>query len=341
MKSEDPLHFEEALHTEIKQWLPQISPSLDTIFFGGGTPSMTAYDSIAKAMEPLWKRCSLHAQTEWTMEANPSSIELNALRSLRAYGVNRISLGVQAMQDPLLQALGRVHTSNKVHEALNVIFEAGFENVSVDLLCGVPSQSESDLESSLALVCQFPLTHLSCYLLTLPPHHRLYPDLPEEETQLKHLLLVDQFLQSKNFEHYEISNFARAGKKSEHNWRYWKRNSYLGLGPSAHSFDASTEKRWQNVASLRSYAHRLKEGKTSVQFSETLTFEQIELERWMLALRLNEGFPRSWLRLPHQKEKAEKLQASGLLEPHPHLEHERLTPRGLALADQIIPFLLA
>ena len=130
MKSEDPLQFEEALRTEIHQWSPWIAPRLDTLFFGGGTPSMTAYDSIARAMEPLWKRSSLHAKTEWTMEANPSSVELQAFRSFRSYGVNRISLGVQAMQKNLLHSLGRVHSPEKVHEALSLIFQAGFENVS-------------------------------------------------------------------------------------------------------------------------------------------------------------------------------------------------------------------
>jgi oxygen-independent coproporphyrinogen III oxidase len=138
------------------------------------------------------------------------------------------------------------------------------------------------------------------------------------------------------FEHYEISNFARPGKRAAHNLVYWKGGSYLGLGPSAHSFDAATGTRWKNVSSLHRYAALLGEGRLPVEHSEHLTSEQRDLERWMLALRLDEGFPSSWL-AAGKVQRAERLSREGLLESHPgRTGHLRLTARGFALSDQVI-----
>src|SRR5690606_15278884 len=148
-----------------------------------------------------------------TMEANPSSITLDRMKAYRSLGVNRVSMGVQAFRDDHLKLLGRVHDRPTAFRALNDVFEAGFDNVSVDLLCGIPGRSLADLEDALRTFTKFPITHLSCYLLTLPPQHRMFKDLPNEETQLSHLLLIDQWMTSAGFEHYEISNFARPGRR--------------------------------------------------------------------------------------------------------------------------------
>lgn len=336
-KPQDALTFEEALRREAEQKGSLLSKELDTIFFGGGTPSMTPPDSMTRALEPLWKHTSTTANTEWTMEANPSSVDVNNLKAYRKLGVNRISMGVQALRPDLLTKLGRVHSQERALAALNEIFEAGFTNVSTDLLCGVPGQSLQDVENALAKLTQFPITHLSCYLLTLPKHHSMYQDLPNEETQLEHLLLIDRWMTSHGFEHYEISNFAKPGHRARHNLAYWKGQSYLGLGPSAHSFNAATNQRWKNVSSLHKYASLLSENQSPVEWTENLTPEQHQLEQWMLALRLSEGFPTEWLRTPAQKSKAQILEEKGLLEPHPaDLTRKRLTPRGFALSDQVI-----
>jgi oxygen-independent coproporphyrinogen-3 oxidase len=271
------------------------------------------------------------------MEANPSSVTLESLREYRSLGVNRISMGVQAMRDDLLARLGRVHSREKALEALERIFAAGFDNVSVDLLCGVPGQSIADVENALAELSAFPITHLSCYLLTLPKHHRMYQELPDEDTQLEHLLTIDRWMSARGFTHYEISNFARPGREARHNLNYWKGASYLGLGPSAHSFDAARSARWKNVSSLHKYAELLNGGASAVEWTEELTAEQRGLERWMLALRLAEGFPREWLDTPSRQSRAETLARDGLLETHPAApERLRLTARGFALSDQVI-----
>lgn len=333
----DATRFEEALRRECVQMAPWLAPELETIFFGGGTPSMTPPDQMRRALEPLALSSRVTAATEWTMEANPSSITLQALKDYRAFGVNRISMGVQALRPDLLKNLGRVHSREAALTALDAIFESGITNASVDLLCGVPGQGLSDIEEALQTLTRFPITHLSCYLLTLPPHHRMYKDLPDEDEQLRHLLFIDQWMLSQGFEHYEISNYAKPGKRARHNLNYWKGASYLGLGPSAHAFDAVTGIRWKNVSSLHKYGQLLQEGLSPVEWEEKLSSGQRDLEKWMLALRLDEGFPENWLEKPIQQARAKKLIEEKLLEHHPEDQGKlRLTARGFALSDQII-----
>jgi oxygen-independent coproporphyrinogen III oxidase len=332
--------FETALRKECERSGSRLAPELDTIFFGGGTPSMTPASSMRRALEPLRLGDRVTPRTEWTMEANPSSISVESMREYREFGVNRVSMGVQSMREDLLTKLGRVHSRDAAIRALNAVFEAGFENASVDLLCGVPDQGLEDLEEALSTLTAFPITHLSCYLLTLPKHHRMYRDLPNEDTQLAHLMLIDRWMKERGFEHYEISNYAKPGKEARHNLNYWKGSSYLGLGPSAHSFEAGEGKpgvRWKNVSSLHKYGQLLAAGESAVEWTEELTAEQKRLEDWMLALRLAEGFPENWLDTPTRRAHAGAFEREGLLETHPSLAGRlRLTARGFALSDQVI-----
>jgi oxygen-independent coproporphyrinogen-3 oxidase len=292
---------------------------------------------MERALAPLQLHERVDADTEWTMEANPSSVTRESLREYRAFGVNRVSMGVQAMRDDLLARLGRVHSRDAALRALENIFAAGFDDVSVDLLCGVPGQSLDDLSAAMDALAAFPITHLSCYLLTLPPHHRMYRELPGEDEQLRHLLHIDAVMRAKEFEHYEISNFAKPGRQARHNLNYWRGGSYLGLGPSAHSYDASGRRRWKNVSSLHKYAELLARGESPREQTEELTSDQLALERWMLALRLAEGFPADWLDTPLRRARAAQLRERELLETHPERpERLRLTARGFALSDQII-----
>jgi oxygen-independent coproporphyrinogen-3 oxidase len=347
----DPFLFETSLTEECRQAVSGrklsegmthsvLNDRIDTIFFGGGTPSMTPPESMARALEPLGLNRRVHAGTEWTMEANPSSVDRKRLEDYRAIGVNRISMGVQALRPDLLTALGRVHSRDAAFRALDAIFEAGFTNVSVDLLCGVPNQSPADVEKAMEELTRYPITHLSCYLLTLPKSHRMSKLLPNEDEQLEHLLTIDRYMTAAGFEHYEISNFAKPGHQARHNLAYWTGSSYLGLGPSAHSFDASIGARWKNFSSLHRYASTLAKGGSVIEWSESLSGEQKEMEKWMLALRLAEGFPREWLDTEGRRKKAETLQERGLMMEHPHASDKlRLTPRGFALSDQIISLL--
>ncbi len=337
----DPLVFEDALYRECRSMTDRLGPAdgpkLETIFFGGGTPSMTPPDSMLRALAPLELERRVGSETEWTMEANPSSVDRARLEAYRALGVNRVSMGVQALRPDLLLALGRVHSRDAAFAALDAIFAAGFTNVSVDLLCGVPNQAVSDVERAMEELTRYPITHLSCYLLTLPKTHRMFRDLPNEDEQLAHLLAIDRYMTGRGFEHYEISNFAKPGKRARHNLAYWTGKSYLALGPSAHSFDATTGERRKNFSSLHKYGALLAKGESVVEWTERLTPEQREMEKWLLALRLEEGFPRTWLDTELRRKKAESFTGKGLLEAHPNLPDSiRLTPRGFALSDQII-----
>lgn len=332
----DPDRFEAALTREAQLRAPLLAPTLDTIFFGGGTPSMTDPLSMERALAPLDLN-SRTAKTEWTMEANPSSIRLDRLKGYRALGVNRISMGVQSLTDETLKKMGRAHNAGEAFRAMETVFESGISNVSIDLLCGVPGQTVDTLVQELEKMTSFPITHLSCYLLTLPKTHWLAKEMPGEEEQIRQLLLLDEVLTSKGFRHYEISNFAKLGFEARHNLAYWKGHSYLGLGPSAHSFDRATQTRFKNVSSLHSYSDRLSKGELPLDFEETLTPEQGRLEEWMLSLRLDEGFPVAWLRSPMQQARANELMAKHLLEPHPaDSSRLRLTAKGFPVSDQVI-----
>jgi len=338
----DASTFEKAIIQEIRLRGESgaFAPILDTIFLGGGTPSITPPDSMARIFAELFKYTSLKAndETEWTMEANPSSIELSQFKKYRALGINRVSMGVQSLKNEHLAILGRVHDESHALQALNTVFDAGFTNVSTDLLCGVPGQTLDDLRAHMEKLMSFPITHLSIYLLTLAPHHKMFKDLPNEEEQLKHLLLIDEFMRTHGFRHYEISNFARNNLRAKHNLVYWQNGSYLSFGPSAHSFSASARTRFKNFSSLHQYARTLiDEQKLPVEWEESLTSDQRELEKWMLAIRLDEGFPSTWLATDAQKKKAEMLQKEGLLEIHPSsVGMLRATPRGFALSDAIV-----
>jgi len=333
----DAPKFAVALQAESRLAASNLSDRIDTIFFGGGTPSMTPPEVMEEALAPLELARRVHDSTEWTMEANPSSVDRVNLEGYQKLGVNRISMGVQALRDDLLARLGRVHSRDKALQSLDTIFESGLTNVSVDLLCGVPGQSLDILEEALAALTRFPITHLSCYLLTLPPHHRMYQELPDEEEQWRHLQLIDQWMKAQGFNHYEISNFAKPGFEARHNLAYWKGHSYLGLGPSAHSFDRETATRWKNVSSLHLYADKLSKGALPREQEEKLTPAQLELEKWMLALRLAEGFPATWLDSPLRQARAKLFIEKGYIETHPeHAERMRLTARGFALSESII-----
>jgi len=344
-KAGDAGLFEKAMIEEIRlrAHAGDLPPhgTIDTIFLGGGTPSMTPPDSMKRIFEELFRHTSLAPDAEWTMEANPSSISLESFRDYRALGINRVSMGVQSLRNDHLEKLGRVHDEAAALRSLTALFEAGFQNVSTDLLCGVPGQTTDDLQSHLEKLSAFPITHLSIYLLTLAPHHRMYPELPNEDEQLKHLLFIDHFMRERGFEHYEISNFAKPGFQARHNLAYWKNQPFLGFGPSAHSAAMAPAEgvrtRFKNFSSLHRYADELlKHERLPVEWTETLTDAQNELEKWMLAIRLAEGFPRAWLDTEPRTRKAEMLIREGLLEPHPSApDRLRATPRGFALSDGI------
>ncbi len=324
--------FERALASEMHLQQHVLSNSLKTIFLGGGTPSLTSAVAIEHIFAPI--RHKINADVEWTMEMNPSSISDEALRSLRQLGVNRVSMGVQSLNPKELTLLGRVHSQKDVFSALDKIFEAGFQNVSVDVLCGVPGQNISDLESTLKQLLLYPVTHLSCYILTLPQHHVLYSQLPNELITESQYLFVHDYLLAAGFEHYEVSNFCKPRHEAQHNLVYWSHKSYLGLGPSAHSFDQMAYKRFKNISSLYAYCNTLEKNEIPIDSTEILNAEQLRLEKLMLGLRLKQGI---------EARDANRLQACKVIE---QLVDQslllidgnciQLTPKGFLVMDQVV-----
>jgi len=276
-----------AIEKELKSFSDKIVGPLETVFFGGGTPSLVPLETIESFIGLL----PLGADTEFTMEANPSSITLERARRWRASGVNRISMGTQALDNERLLWLGRVHTKEEVLESLNVLFEAGFKNISTDYIVGVPGQTPQKIETEVTeLLSRYPnIRHISAYLLTLKPSNPKFKQLPDDEEQLLHLRTVSQVLGSHGFEHYEISNFAKPNSRAQHNENYWLGGSYLGIGPSAHSFWPSLNRRTKNWASLGKYVELIDMEKSAVEWEEALTLEQLRLEYLMLRLRRSSG----------------------------------------------------
>ena len=302
---------------------------------------MTAPSSMERIFSELWKKTRLAKDYEWTMEANPSSVDLDRMRAYRSLGINRVSMGVQSLRNDHLKNLGRVHDRGEALKSLDILFKSGFENVSVDLLCGVPGQTLQDLKAALDELTSHPIQHLSCYILTLGTKHKMFKDLPDEDTQLEHYLYLDEYMTSHGFEHYEISNFAKPGRRARHNLVYWKNEPYLSFGPSAHSFNSEQGVRFKNYSSLHQYAEKIEKGEFPIEWKEDLTQEQKNIEAWMLAVRLEEGFPKDWIKTPHQQAVLGRFLTGKLIQSHPKVsDRYQLTPRGLALSEQIVKELI-
>ena len=312
---------------------------IDTIFLGGGTPSLVPTECLAELMQSL----HLTSLSEVTMEANPSSITKEKALEWKKIGVNRVSMGMQALNDTRLEWLGRVHDKKSIFHALDSLFEAGIERISADYIIGVPGQTSEIIRSEIAELFQaFPkLEHVSAYLLTLHSSNKKFKELLGEEEQLAQLETTAQTLLERGLEQYEISNFAKPGKEARHNQNYWLGGSYLGLGPSAHSFHASTKKRVKNWASLGKYAEKIEAQQSAEEWNETITPEQERIEYLMLRLRRREGLSLQEYNARFDRDLASEkasLLAKFLEQDLARLEedHLRLTPRGFFLSDPLI-----
>lgn len=227
---------------------------VSTVYFGGGTPSLLGAARLNRILDAVRSCYTLEPDAEITCEANPDSMTEDFLRGIRAAGVNRLSVGIQSADDRELKLLGRIHTVAQAQEAVARARAAGFSNLSVDLMYGLPGQTVDGLRHSLKAMLAMKPEHLSCYALTLEPDTplgRLRPELPDEDIQAEMYRLICDSTRAAGMEHYEISNFALPGYRSRHNSGYWNLTPYLGFGPGAHSdFDG---KRWEHPRSLEHY----------------------------------------------------------------------------------------
>jgi oxygen-independent coproporphyrinogen III oxidase len=315
-------------------------PTFATLYLGGGTPTLLAPHHVEKLFEHLHNHFHFAADAEVTIEANPDDITADLLTCLAGLGVNRISLGVQSFDDGMLRFLGRRHTGRQADEAITRIRRAGFDNVGLDLIYGLPGQSEPAWLEQLAHAVQLQPEHLSCYQLTLDAKTPLGRMLQngmiqnlEEETERSFFLQTSRFLEDQGFTHYEVSNFARGDRfRSRHNCNYWNHTPYLGLGPGAHSF--LDGERWWNIRSLDAYCRVLAEGGVAVAGQELLTSEQLLLETLFLGFRTRDGVAMEKLgACPGARELQIRLVAEGLL----RIADGRLspTPAGMVVADHM------
>jgi len=247
---------------------------VETIYFGGGTPSLLTVEDLRKILSSVNSRFNVAVNPEITLEANPDDIIEGYYKELLSLGVNRLSLGIQSWNNNRLKYLGRRHSAAQSAAALEQAFKEGFENVSVDLIYGVPGMSTEDLKKDLEETFNFPVKHLSAYHLTIEEGTRFGKMKEggrlveaEEDTSLAMFSLLGEECKSRGFIHYEISNFAKEGYISRHNSSYWKQIPYLGLGPSAHSFNGRS-RQW-NISNLKKYLHSINKG--------LLPFEKEEL----------------------------------------------------------------
>ena len=267
---------------------------LDTLYLGGGTPSLLGAGALGSLSALLATDGVQTPAQEWTAEANPETFTIDLARDWKAAGVNRISLGVQSFHAPALRWMGRLHGAEGARAAMATARTAGFDNVSIDLIFGLPDPLERNWAQDLELALQLEPEHISLYGLTAESGAALgrwvregRATLPTEESYADEYLLAADVLATAGYEHYEVSNFARAGHESRHNRAYWTGASYLGLGPGAHSYQPPL--RLWNVRDWSVYQQKLAAGQLPREGQETVTAEDDLLERIWLGLRTREG----------------------------------------------------
>lgn len=268
-----------------------------TVFLGGGTPSLLAPDDLARVLEALRAGFALAPRAEVTVECNPESVTRTKLEQYRAAGVNRVSLGVQSLDDALLARLGRRHDARRAREAFGAAREAGCDDVSVDLMYGLPDQDVAAWSRTVDGVLGWEPDHVSAYGLTLDGGSAWGADrvsgLPAEDTVVAQYWTLARAARAHGFEHYEISNYARPGRRARHNEIYWRADEYLAAGPGGCGFIGDV--RYGNARPLPRYCAALEAGTLPIDSAERLTPRQRNGERLMLGLRTTDGIPAKWL----------------------------------------------
>jgi len=322
-----------------------------TVYVGGGTPTSLMPGELEQLLLLIREHADLLHVVEFTVEANPGTLSPGTFSILRRHGVNRISFGVQSFQPRLLALLGRIHSAEQAQRAVREARDAGFQNVSLDLMHGLPGQTRSELAADLAAAIDAAPNHISAYGLSYedgtPLADRVargeLKRLAPEEEAAQYLIVIDRFEEA-GFRQYEISNYARGRHESRHNLVYWHNGPYLGLGPSAASF--SDRERRVNKRFLQEWAAALEGGGDPVETRERLTGERRAREALMLALRLREGASVQVFREQYGfdlettcADQLQRFQAQGLMERSPE-GCWRITREGLPVADAIMTQLI-
>jgi oxygen-independent coproporphyrinogen-3 oxidase len=275
-----------------------VNRAYDTVYIGGGTPSVIAASDLERLIGDIRTAFTITPDAEITVEANPGDISVGLLTTLRCAGVNRLNIGCQSFDDDTLAFLGRRHKARQALETIRMARDAGFSNLGIDLIYGLPSPSEDAFKiwlAALRTTLSFHPEHLSCYQLTVEAdtpfadlHRKGEIALPDHRLEARYFFRTAEILEEAGYQHYEVSNFARGDCfHSRHNSKYWNHTPYLGLGPAAHSFDGR-QRRW-NHRSVAAYLKDLTAGKPPVADSEFLSDEQLLMESLFLGLRTRRG----------------------------------------------------
>jgi len=283
----------EAECTELKIRADANHKVIETIYFGGGTPSLLKAGQLSQILNTIYHYYSVAEDAEITLEANPDDVSKDKILDYVKLGINRISLGIQSFDDKILEFLSRRHNASKAEQVVNEIYDSGIKNISIDLIYGIPQMSAESWQMSLKKAVHLPVKHISAYHLTIEEGTPLSHLVKEkniaevtEETSILHFRMLRETLLNKNFEHYEVSNFSLPGWKSKHNSSYWSGKKYIGIGPSAHSFDGST--RTWNTSSLFLYINSIN-NKSKHYEEEHLSTHDIFNEYLLTRLRTNIG----------------------------------------------------
>jgi oxygen-independent coproporphyrinogen-3 oxidase len=323
----------------------QSGATVQTIYFGGGTPSLLPSESVGGLLKTIDEYYTLDDHVEITLEANPGTVDLKYLKSIRSLGMNRLSLGVQSLDDRELKLLGRIHTSNQAREAMQQAKEAGFNNISLDFIYGIPGRTPKRWRDMLGEMVSLGAQHLSLYALTLEegtPMHDLVGlgemPAPDPDASASEYELAEEVLASAGYLQYEISNWALLGYESRHNLAYWLRTPYLGLGVAAHSFLGG--RRIANTSSLDEYLAYLGKGELPPQNVEAIGSDTALSEAIILGLRLNRGVGAGDIRRQFGIDlygrfagEIDECVSLGLLERDGDVM--RLTPRGRLLGNEV------
>jgi oxygen-independent coproporphyrinogen-3 oxidase len=283
----------------ISSQLSRLKTPFRTVYIGGGTPTalgLPYLEKLLKALSPLSKGAD-----EFTVEANPESLDHGKLRLLSDNGVNRISIGVQSLKDEKLKVLGRIHSAKKAVESVLAASRSGFENISIDLIFGVWGEKPENWSRELEEAARLPVKHVSCYELTYEPGTPLFGMLenkaicpPGEDVSAGMYESAIDILSLRGFKQYEVSNFAKPGSESRHNCNYWENSPYLGLGASAFSYDGETRSR--NISDADEYSARVSAGANVIEFSERLSPEKRARETAAVKIRTRDGISFKWFR---------------------------------------------
>jgi len=328
--------FLDSLLVELDRRLNEMSGfRLETIFFGGGTPSALSVKQLEFLLSGLSLRLDLSDIGEWTLEMNPATVSLEKAKMIRDFGVNRISMGVQSWNSQTLETLGRVHSAEQAERSFEILRQAGFNNLNLDLIFGVPGQPASVWKETLDKTIGFEPEHISAYCLTYEEDTEFFRRFSqgelaqdvERDAALYELTMGT--LEEAGYRQYEISNYARPGFECLHNLAYWLGRSYLGLGPSA--FSTVGSRRWKNTPDTGRYVEQIQSKIEPIAFEEALSSEMRLAEEIAFGLRTSTGVSES--KIASWPEEVASLLSEGYLEEAGN--RVRLTPKGRMVADSV------